>query len=88
MHAKYSEVSFSAIILSCQCVISIWLNKSTQLFVLRAGIKKVPFDTYGPAIEGLFRGDCQAAFVGKAEYQTFIRGNMETFKVCNDPNVG
>jgi hypothetical protein len=39
-------------------------------------------------MEGLFRGDCLAAFVGKAEYLTFIRGNTETFKVCDDPEVG
>eukprot|EP00286_Rhodomonas_abbreviata_P023536 CAMPEP_0181311544 /NCGR_PEP_ID=MMETSP1101-20121128/13196_1 /TAXON_ID=46948 /ORGANISM="Rhodomonas abbreviata, Strain Caron Lab Isolate" /LENGTH=668 /DNA_ID=CAMNT_0023418287 /DNA_START=84 /DNA_END=2090 /DNA_ORIENTATION=- len=46
----------------------------------------VGFGWYGPMLEMTYNGDCDAAVIGKTEYQTYVLGQTVAFPVCTDPN--
>jgi len=42
-------------------------------------------DDYGPVLEHVYKGRCDAAIVGKNEYQAYIAQARATFSVCDNP---
>ena len=50
------------------------------------GIRNIKgLDSYGPVLEHLFLGNCDAALVGRTDIYKYIRGENGQFNVCSDP---
>ena len=43
-------------------------------------------DSYGPVLEHLYLGNCEASLVGRHEIIRFIQGQTGEFNVCSDPD--